>query len=138
MRLALLIVMMVLMPLRALAADLMAIEMASENQNATHLVAAYAISTGVNGTFGHQIAAAVPADCPGHAAPTSDQTADLDTSASTDHGPHCSSCQVCHSAACNLPLALDLVLPMAHSAPDHAGWMAHSVAAAPSFKPPIS
>ncbi|WP_142809348.1 hypothetical protein [Rhodoferax aquaticus] len=132
--------MMVLLPLRALAADLMALDMATSQAHTTKIVATPALSTGASSHFSSQSVDAAHHDCVDQSAPALVQSAEQADASSGDttHCGTCSSCQVCHSLALGTAAVLAPVVAFGHSAPQSTYWALHSVTAAPSLKPPIS
>lgn len=127
----------VLLPLRALAGDWMAVRMATSPaqpapaaQAAMHTGAAQAASLGLSGKVGH-------ADCMGHAAGGAAADA-ASGAAGAGACEGCGACQVCH-----LPMLAFEAGPAAggnapQARPQQAGARWHSAPPRQSIKPPIS
>lgn len=112
--------MLVLLPLRGWAGDLMAIEMAA-------------------GLAMDQTAGAMPPACPLHA----QMTVDADADAGADQSPadpqdRCGSCQLCLPLAEACAAELNIAVFAAHIKPLLGGIAFLSAPPAPNFKPPIS
>jgi hypothetical protein len=135
MRQWLVILMIVLMPLRGLAADVMAISMAGPMVGMSHHSAEPVATMQVNG-------AAALSDCAEHhgmqplyaAQPVQDSQA---ASPNADC-PTCASCMVCSSAALALAFGWSPVVPLHHATPLPGSTSFSSAAPLPGFKPPIS
>jgi hypothetical protein len=120
MRRWLVLVMVLLMPLRALAGDFMGVQMA------------------LGGGLPSASAGAMPADCPmlaqAHAAAHPDAGAVL----SSGGAPGCTSCDLCLPIAEWPAATLEVATFAGHEQPLMGGVAFESVAPAPSLKPPIS
>jgi hypothetical protein len=128
----LVLLMVLFMPLRGMAADAMAITMAPSMPAQVH-------ATSVQ-TAAPQVAPAHHADCEEHAAMTDAAAAPADDSlaAADDNCPTCASCMVCSSAALALQVPVPPSLTLPHALPRSVGEAFHSAAARRGFKPPIS
>jgi hypothetical protein len=143
MRLIVLALMIVLLPLRALAGDVMATHMAS-SVAAMETGAARAHETGASGSFGHQ---KQPFETPAAMADCHEQTeshhnaADKTNSLSSqtsDHCNTCAACQACHTVALSPNAPGDMAL-FASPQLRHTSIAAFTSAdAALGQKPPIS
>lgn len=107
MRFFVLVLMIVLLPLRAVAGDVMAVHMAS-SVAAIESGAARAHDMGAGASFDHQKQAVVPLkavpDCHEHQASLSDAATSADTTSlavpsNNDHCNSCAACQACHTLA---------------------------------------
>ncbi len=151
MRRGLLILLLVLLPLRAVMTDAMAIQMMgpvpASPAGATDSIAASAAFAGAIDTFdksgaqtSHAQTLPAPApmmDCPGHAAANQSSQPDTPTPAWADCGS-CSACQLCHLSALATVTALVNVPPLRQASPASPATRYLSADRAPGFKPPIS
>lgn len=126
------LLMVLIMPLRGIAADAMAITMALSMPDWAPATSLQAIAP--------QAAPAHHADCEEHAvmADASAAPADDPVVAADDNCPTCASCMVCSSAALAMQGPVPPSLSLPHALPPSAGEAFHSAAARRGFKPPIS
>lgn len=115
----LIIFMIVLLPLRSWAGDLMSVQMAT------------------SGMTGALVSNEMPADCPMLAAASSSQSTDDSTQLPAGMGC-CASCELCTPLAELADISVSIVTFAAHAKPLLAGVEFISAPVAPSFKPPIS
>jgi len=140
MRFLVLALMIVLLPLRSWAGDVMALEMAQQQSAATKTGVAHAMPAGATA---HLTSNATPYNsghCPDQAqANVGVQAATSDSQdTAQDHCNTCTACQVCHSVAVASEVQLPVVHHLPHYVPTTSTATFTSAAPAPGFKPPIS
>jgi hypothetical protein len=143
-------VLILLVPLRTWAGDMMALQMLSPHQDATTFIANHAENTWASATFDSEAAAQPHHDCPGHAevagdpgtvAGTEGNIESVASPANASHGDckTCSHCQICHTVAVEPSVNPMPVIAFAHHAqPRVAHTPFASAVLAPGLKPPIS
>ena len=142
--------MIALLPLRGWMGDVMAVEMASENMNATNLVAIYVYPTRATGQFDGNKAAPAHLECPEHAAmalgpatESIDTVAPADVATASDdtangHCNTCGVCQICHTVALANDVASNAPDFTPHPLPSMGSTHFASALTALGQKPPIS
>ena len=113
----LVLLMIVLLPLRGWAGDLMGVQMAASG-------------------LASQVASAMPADCPMKSMHVPASVDDASPAPSATEG--CTSCDLCLPMAEPASLRFDAVAFVAHAAPPMGGVAFLSASPALAFKPPIS
>ena len=142
MRTLLIIAMMVLVPLRAWAGDVMAISMATAPALAGVHAAAGPAAAAATGSTHDEADAIAHADCLGHAgvdmAGVQHPGTPSEGDTASTHCPTCSLCQVCSSPGLAIAVNLAVVVRVAHAVPLSEGTQFTSAERAGGFKPPIS
>lgn len=153
MRRLFLILMIALLPVRGWIGDVMAMEMASKQIDATKVVANYLYPTLEKSLFDTESSVSSRAECPTHAAMTSALAADASGAvwladapgvvndadgAASGHCNTCGACQICHSVALASNIALNPPDFTAFAPPSTGNTPFASALTALSQKPPIS
>ena len=126
-----LIIMIVLMPLRGWAGDVMGMKMATQQMVVASKAAHSADFLSSKSEPSTPTAAVSHADCKGQMPEISDMSAD-------DHCSTCTACQACFSAALVVPMTVLTFHSVAHSVPVNRGTSFASADIALGQKPPIS